>query len=154
MATVALSGVHHVTFPVSDLEAGMAWYETVLGARRDHRLDHHDAGGALFAVVLWVQGLEMPVQLRHGPALSAGAAFGPVTFGVADEDALHRWMAHLDTCSVPHSPVTTARTGSSVQFADPDGTPLRLVTDPVGGFDAAFSSSASTGDAATTPDAS
>ena len=71
MATVALTGVHHVTFPVSDLEAGVTWYETVLGARRDHRLDHHDADGALFAVVLWVPGLEMPVQLRLGSATSA-----------------------------------------------------------------------------------
>ena len=145
MVTVALTGVHHVTFPVSDLEAGTAWYGAVPGARRDYRLDHHDPDGALFAVVLWVPGLPMPVQLRLGPALSAGAEFGPVTFGVADEDALRRWVAHLDACSAPHSPVTAARTGLSVQFADPDGTPLRLVTDPVGGFDAAVSASASPG---------
>jgi catechol 2,3-dioxygenase-like lactoylglutathione lyase family enzyme len=129
---LALSGVHHLTLPVSDLDDGMTWYAMVFGARRQSRLDHRDDEGALFAVVVELPGLGTMVQLRLSPQTArAVAGYNPVTFGVTDRDALDEWVAHLDACGIAHSGVRQARIGESVDFASPDGLALRLYTDAV-----------------------
>jgi hypothetical protein len=38
-------GLHHVKFPVTDLDTSLQWYETVLKAKREPRFDHMDANG-------------------------------------------------------------------------------------------------------------
>lgn len=128
MAPPALSGLHHVTFRVSDLDAGTEWYSRVLGAEHLKSLDHFDEQGTRFAVMLRLPGLAVPVQLRMVPEASPVRAYEPITFGVADIRALNRWACHFDGCGVAHSPVRTARAGHAVTFADPDGTPMRLYT--------------------------
>jgi catechol 2,3-dioxygenase-like lactoylglutathione lyase family enzyme len=131
-----LSGVHHLTLPVSDIEAGMNWYATVFGARRRARLDHHDESGGLFAVVVELPGLSTMVELRLSPETArAVAGYSPVTFGVSDRKALDTWVVHLDACRIPHSGVRRRRIGESVDFASPDGLALRLYTDPVSPLD-------------------
>jgi catechol 2,3-dioxygenase-like lactoylglutathione lyase family enzyme len=135
-----LSGVHHLTLPVSDLEAAMEWYGTALGATHVSRFDHHDGNGARYAVVMDLPGLDLPLELRLAPAGTTTAAygtqFGMVTFAVADRAALERWAAHLDACEVERSPVTEGHVGFSVRFASPDGVSIQLYTAPVGGFTA------------------
>jgi catechol 2,3-dioxygenase-like lactoylglutathione lyase family enzyme len=126
-----VSGLHHITFPVTDLTAGIAWYGRLLGAGHLTALDHHDPRGEWFAAVLAVPGLDVPVQLRVAGRAPGPAGYEPVTFSVRDRADLDAWVAHLDACGVPHSPVTTARVGDSVQFPSPDGTPLRLYTGSV-----------------------
>lgn len=136
MTSPTLSGVHHLTLPVSDLEEGMKWYAMVFGARRRARLDHHDEGGMLFAVVVELPGLNTMVELRLAPETArAVAGYNPVTFGVADRDALDEWVAHLDACAIAHSGVRRRRIGESVDFASPDGLALRLYTDPMSALD-------------------
>ncbi|QXE33258.1 VOC family protein [Streptomyces sp. GMY02] len=133
-----LSGLHHVTLPVSDLDTSTAWYASVLGAERIPALDHHDPHGARYSVVVALPGLGVPVQLRLAPeAAGTATAYDPVTLAVADRAALENWVEHLDACDVPHGPVAEARIGHALSFHDPDGTLLRLYTEPVGGFDAA-----------------
>lgn len=124
----AVAGLHHVTFAVTSLASAIAWYARLLGAVHLPALDHYSDGGEWFAAILTVPGLDFPVQLRVGAPAAVPAGFEPVTFAVADRAALDAWVAHLDACGVPHSPVTSARAGDSVQFASPDGTPLRLYT--------------------------
>jgi catechol 2,3-dioxygenase-like lactoylglutathione lyase family enzyme len=136
MATPTLSGVHHLKFPVTDLDAGTAWYERVLGAQRVARFDHYDDTGTRVAVILSVPGLPHPVELRLAPpAVASVAGFDPVTFGVADRQELDRWTAHLDECGVAHSPIRTGHVGQLVEFRTPDGLAIRLHTDPDGGFE-------------------
>jgi catechol 2,3-dioxygenase-like lactoylglutathione lyase family enzyme len=134
----ALSGLHHVTLPVTDLEASAAWYTTVLGAVRLPALDHHDPAGGRFSVVMTVPGLNVPLQLRLAPKAAAAAGeYDPVTLAARDRAALDQWAAHLDATGVAHGPVTEARLGHALGFHDPDGTLLRLYTQPVGELHAA-----------------
>ena len=138
MTAPALSGLHHVTLPVSDLEASAAWYQQALLGERVTRLDHHDAAGNPVAVVLRLSGLSVPIKLQLQPeAVAALRGYDPVTLGVADVADLERWISHLDEHGIAHSPVTPARIGHSVSLTDPDGTLLRLYTAPAGGLDQA-----------------
>lgn len=138
MTAPALTGLHHVTLPVSDLEASAAWYQRALLGERVTRLDHHDAAGDPIAVVLRLPGLTVPVKLQVQPeAAEALRGYDPVTLGVAGVADLERWIDHLDEQGVAHSPVMPARIGHSVSLTDPDGTLLRLYTEPVGGLDEA-----------------
>lgn len=65
MTPPTLSGLHRVTFPVTDLDGTMTWFETVFGPRRLAELDHHDEHGFRFAVVLRLAGVAPLVALRH-----------------------------------------------------------------------------------------
>jgi catechol 2,3-dioxygenase-like lactoylglutathione lyase family enzyme len=140
----SFTGVHHLKFPVTDLERSAAWFEGVLGATRERRFDHHDGAGELFAVILLLPGIDVPVELRRAPDTArAVAGFDPVTFGVADRAALDAWVAHLDAAGVAHSPVISGFIGELVELTTPDGMALRLYTDPPGGFAAAEMDAAS-----------
>jgi catechol 2,3-dioxygenase-like lactoylglutathione lyase family enzyme len=125
--------MHHVTFRVSDLTASTEWYSRVLGAQHLPHLDHLDGDGVRFAVMLRLPGLGVPFQLRLVPGASPVSGYDPVTFAVADRDALDRWAAHLDSCGVLRSPVGATRAGHAVTFTDPDGTPMRLYLDVTDG---------------------
>jgi catechol 2,3-dioxygenase-like lactoylglutathione lyase family enzyme len=137
MTTPTLSGIHHLKLPVRDIPASVAWFERALGARRIERFDHHGESGALFGVIVMLPGVDEPVELRLAPAAAkAVAGYDPVTFGVADRAALDAWIEHFDALGVAHSPVITGTIGDMVEVVTPDGLPLRLYTDPKGGFDA------------------
>lgn len=132
----AISGVHHVTFVVSDLQAGLAWFERTLGARHRARFDHHDASGALFGVIVELEGFPGMVELRVAAEdYPVPDGYDPVTFEVADDAALDAWLAHLDAVGADHSPIKQRRTGRSLEVLTPDGVLIRLFTAPVGGFD-------------------
>ncbi len=131
-----ISGVHHVTFVVRDLDAGIAWFESVLGAEHRPRFDHHDANGIFFGVILQLAGFPGMIELRIATDdYPLPIAYDPVTFEVADDRALDAWLSHLDAAGVSHSPIKRRRTGQSIEFSTPDGVLLRLFTAPVGGFD-------------------
>jgi catechol 2,3-dioxygenase-like lactoylglutathione lyase family enzyme len=135
MSSVVVSGVHHVTFPVSDLETGIDWFARVLRATHVPRLDHHEQGKALFAVIMTVPGLDMPIQLRRfGAQDPAPSGWIPVSFGVADRAELDRWVVHLDACGVEHSSVRHARVGHAVDFTTPDGVGIQLYTELADGL--------------------
>lgn len=129
----AFSGIHHLKFPVGDLPAGIAWFESALGATRLGHLDHLDRDGRLFAVILQLPGLDVLTELRLAPEAAAGAAgYDPVTFGAADRAALDAWGAHFDALGVPHSPVISGFAGELIELQTPDGIAIRIYTDPAG----------------------
>lgn len=132
----AFSGVHHLKFPVSDLDTSIEWFTRALCASRIERFDHRGSDGELFAVMLDLPGIAFPVELRHAPdAAAAVAGYDPVTLGVHDEHALDQWLAHFDTEGVTHTGKVTGFIGTLVAVTSPDGLPIRLYTDPPGGFD-------------------
>ena len=67
MSGLSYAGVHHVKFPVTDLDASVQWYETVLKAKREPRFDHLDADGKRFAVITFWPGVDVPCELRLAP---------------------------------------------------------------------------------------
>jgi catechol 2,3-dioxygenase-like lactoylglutathione lyase family enzyme len=129
MTPLALTGVHHVKFPVADIDSSVRWYETVLGAIRLPHLGHRDAEGNIYAVVLALPGTPTFLQLRLA-ADNPLRGFDPITFAVQDLDALTQWADALDTLGVTHSPISRAVIGHALDFTDPDGTKIRLYTEP------------------------
>lgn len=139
MSPPLLSGLHHVTLPVSDLETSTAWYTSTLGAARVPGLDHHDPDGGRYSVVVTLPGLDIPLQLRLAPeAAAVPCTYDPLTLSVTDEAGLHTWAHHLDGLGIDHGPVKAARLGHALTFHDPDGTMLRLYATPAGGLEAAL----------------
>ncbi|MEC3974440.1 VOC family protein [Amycolatopsis sp. H20-H5] len=133
----AISGVHHVTFVVGDLDAGVSWFTQVLGARHIQRFDHHDALGALFGVILELSGFPGMIELRIADAgYPARPGYDPVTFEVPDDAALEAWAGHLRTVGAACTPIKRRRTGRSIEVEGPDGIVVRLFTAPAGGFGA------------------
>jgi catechol 2,3-dioxygenase-like lactoylglutathione lyase family enzyme len=133
--TPSISGVHHVTFVVTDLDAGVEWFGRVLGTRHEARFDHHDESGALFGVVVSLDGFPGMIELRIAtPDYLLTPGYDPVTLQVADDAELDEWFAHLEHEGVDHTPIKRRRTGRSIEFRTPDGVLLRLFTAPAGGF--------------------
>ncbi len=123
MTPPTLSGLHHVTFPVTDLDGATTWFETVFGARRLAELDHYDEHGFRFAVVLRLQGVAPLVLLRlteDVPGVSQ------VALGVADPAELAQWAAHFDEHGVAHSDALPARAGHVMTCTTPGGPTLLL----------------------------
>lgn len=133
--TCRVSGVHHVSFVVRDLDAGIEWFARVLGARHIDRFDHHDESGTLFGVILELDGFPGMVELRIATErYPLRAGYDPVTFEVPDDAALESWLLHLDAVGADHSPLKRRRTGKSIEITSPDGVIVRLFTAPAGGF--------------------
>ncbi len=136
MASPVFTGVHHVKFPVKDVEASAAWFEKAFGAKRVHRFDHREKDGTLYAAMVHLPGVNAPVELRHASkAAEAVAGYDPVTFGVEDKGALDLWVQHFDEAGVKHTPVVTGYIGHVIGVDTPDGLAIRIYTDPVGGFE-------------------
>ena len=52
MASPPIAGIHHLKFPVSDIDVSLAWYTLVLSATHLPELDHFTKGGDRYAVEL------------------------------------------------------------------------------------------------------
>lgn len=134
--TPMISGVHHVTFVVSDLDTGIEWFSRVLGARHITRFDHHDEAGRLFGVVIELDGFPGTIELRIATeSYPLRSGFDPVTFEVPSDENLDAWLQHLTSVGAAHTPIKQRRTGRSIEITSPDGTIVRLFTAPVGGFE-------------------
>jgi catechol 2,3-dioxygenase-like lactoylglutathione lyase family enzyme len=135
MTVAAITGIHHVKYPVSDLEKSVEWYERVLGFKAE--LEFPDEDGVVRGVAGTVPGLgDAGLALRENPEAAAGfAGFDPVSFGIADREAAEAWAAHLDEQGVEHSPVINASIGWIVSFHDPDGTEIKLYSFAAHGID-------------------
>lgn len=129
MSLPPLQGVHHLKFPVSDLERSLGFYERALDARRVPEWDHMHQDGTRYAIIMEVPGLGTHLELRLNPeAAERQRGFDPVTIAVQDRAALVAWADHLDCAGIEHSPVLAAIQAWLVVFADPDGRRLRLYT--------------------------
>jgi catechol 2,3-dioxygenase-like lactoylglutathione lyase family enzyme len=129
MSTPSLDGIHHLKIPVCDLARSVAWYELVLGARRQSQFDHHARSGEAYAAILDVPGLSFPVELCTAPHNArATAGFDPISFAIGDRADLQAWIAHLDRLGVDHSPQLRGVIGWLLVLRDPDGLAIRLYT--------------------------
>ena len=122
-----LVGIHHVKFPVSNLEASLPWYQQVFGTSTAFEFRDEAAGpvrGVAFAPVGGVV-----ISLRENASAAAGlAGFDPVSFAIGDRAAAAHWIEHLDRLGIDHSPIIDATIGWLVVFHDPDGVEIHLYT--------------------------
>jgi catechol 2,3-dioxygenase-like lactoylglutathione lyase family enzyme len=126
MAQPSIIGVHHVKFPVSDLQRSRDWYERVLGLQV--LVDFPGDDGVVRGLAGLLTGpAPVAIGLREHPAAAAGAVgFDPVSFAIADRDAAMAWARHLDDLGVEHSEVSEGTQGWTLDIPDPDGIIIRL----------------------------
>ena len=129
------TGIHHLKFPVTDVDASVDWFGRAFGAQRVAKFDHRDENGKLFAAIVQFPGAGILAELRLAPdAAKAVAGYDPVTFGVADQAALDAWISHLDGLHIAHTGKVSGFIGDVIGVPTPDGLDIRIYTDPVGGF--------------------
>ena len=131
-----MTGIHHFSPTVSDVEASAQWYERVFGMGRipvpfPHHLD--EKGG--YAVLLMDPRSGVAIGLHHHEA-NPGAGYDErntgldhIAFSVAERADLDAWTAWLDELGVAHSGVQDVNTPmpySTIVFRDPDNIQLEL----------------------------
>ena len=143
----AVTGFHHVSAIVSDVESSATWYQRVLGLQRlPVSFPHHgeERDGADYgaadgkAALLLDTATGVMIELHHD-ANGAGPdrvrnALDHLAFGVADRATLDGWAAWLDTLGVPHGGVTDVTEPTdyaALEFQDPDGIALEFIHFPL-----------------------
>jgi glyoxylase I family protein len=132
-----LTGVHHFSPTVRDVEASAAWYQQVFGMTRLPVIfEHHDRESTGYAVLLVEPASGVVIGLHHH---TDGArdlfdegrtGLDHIGFSVPSRDNLDAWARRLDELDVDHSGVrdiTEPSPFSTLVFRDPDNIQLELV---------------------------
>jgi catechol 2,3-dioxygenase-like lactoylglutathione lyase family enzyme len=136
-ADAVITGVHHFSPTVTDVEASAAWYEKVFSMMRlPITFPHHDKEETGYAVLLLdpVSGFVMGLHHHEG---NEGEAFQEsrtgldhMGFGVPSRESLDEWVKKLDELGVEHSgirDISEPAPFSTLVFRDPDNIQLELV---------------------------
>ena len=120
--------IHHLKFPVADVDASVTFYEKVFGAQEQSKLTHRDPETKdVYAKVVQIPGFQPMVELWRNPkSAKAQAGYDFLTLAVKDRAALDSWSSYLDELAVVHSDVLTAIDSWLLVFEDPDGHRMRL----------------------------
>jgi catechol 2,3-dioxygenase-like lactoylglutathione lyase family enzyme len=119
-----LSGIHHVTISVSDVQPATEWFETALGFVPVVTFEEEDCVTGVL--------LEHPsgaaVLVRADPAHAVSDAYPTLTFAVPDVGELRRWDGHLTGLGISHTEVTRTHLGWAIRLWGPERLEFRLVT--------------------------
>ena len=120
--------IHHLKFPVTDVDASMTFYEQVMGAEEQSKLTHKDPDTKdVYAKVVKIPGFQPMVELWiNAKAAKAQVGYDFLTLAVKDRAALNAWSKHLDQLGIEHSDILTAIDSWLLVFEDPDGHRMRL----------------------------
>lgn len=128
-----LTGLHHVTLIVGDLERSTAFYGTVLGlalVKREVNPDDPDARHFWFGDAAGAPGTL--ISLLEYPALPEGqvgrGSTHHVAFGVGSADEQVAWRDWLRSNGVDCTDVFDRGGFRSIYFRDPDGHVLEVAT--------------------------
>ena len=135
-----ITGVHHFSPTVRDIEASATWYEQVFGLIRvPITFPHHEREETGYAVMLLDPVSGLGIGLHHNTA-NEGEAFDErrtgldhMGFKVATREDLDAWAAKLDGLGVEHSgirDITDPVPFSTLVFRDPDNIQLELIWTP------------------------
>jgi glyoxylase I family protein len=136
----AITGIHHFSPTVSDVEASAAWYEKVFSMIRvPITFAHHEREDTGYAVMLIDPASGLAIGLHHNTA-NQGETFDEartgldhIGFQVASREILDAWVAKLDGLGVEHSGIrdlTDPVPFSTLVFRDPDNIQLELIWSP------------------------
>jgi catechol 2,3-dioxygenase-like lactoylglutathione lyase family enzyme len=133
-----ITGIHHVSVTVTDVEASVAWYQRLFGMDRIpftfRPYGNEDSG---YGAMLLDPRLGMGIGLDFHQA-NKGEAFDEcrtgldhLSFGVASRDELAAWAARLDELGIQHTGIRDEQQPlpySTVVFRDPDNIQLEFIT--------------------------
>jgi glyoxylase I family protein len=132
----AVTGIHHFSPTVSDVEASAQWYERVFGMTRvPVTFPHYGDEEGGYAVLLMDPRSGIAIGLHHHNANPQQAfderqtGLDHISFGVAQHSDLGAWAAWLDELGIAHSGVIDTASPvpySVVVFRDPDNIQLEL----------------------------
>lgn len=123
----ALSGVHHLKLPVTDLARSRSWYESRLGYQLVAEFVEE---GTLMGIAMDHPngGPQLALRLDPGRARAA-AGFDYFSIGVPDQAAIERLAARLTAMGEEHAGVHWASIGWILPLLhDPDGHEVRFYT--------------------------
>jgi glyoxylase I family protein len=135
-AAPAVTGFHHFSPTVSDVEASAQWYERVFGmSRLPVTFPHYGAEDEGYAVLLIDPRSGITIGLHHHednagePFQESRTGLDHIAFSVAGHDDLDAWASWLGQVDVENSgviDVTEPIPYSVVVFRDPDNIQLEL----------------------------
>jgi glyoxylase I family protein len=135
-AAPAVTGFHHFSPTVSDVEASAQWYERVLGMNRvPVTFPHYGAEDDGYAVLLMDPRSGIAIGLHHHkanpgqPFHESRTGLDHISFAVADRAGLEAWARWLDELGIEHSGVIDTDKPvpySVLVFRDPDNIQLEL----------------------------
>jgi glyoxylase I family protein len=125
-----VSGIHHVSVTVTDIERSVPWYCDLLGLTKLMEESHPDGDG--YAVVLGKPDWSMCVGL-HTHQTNERERFSEsrtgldhVGFMVSGRAELDTWESKLTELGVEHSPVNDQGGYAVLVFRDPDNIQLEF----------------------------
>ena len=135
--TAAITGIHHFSPTVSDVEVSAAWYERVFNAMRiPMTFPHHELEDTGFAVLLMEPTSGLLIGLHHHED-NDGESFDEsrtgldhIGFGVANRADLDAWATKLDDLGIAHTNVRDIEGPapfSTLVFRDPDNIQLEFI---------------------------
>ncbi|MGE2720295.1 VOC family protein [Mycolicibacterium celeriflavum] len=134
----AITGIHHISITVTDLEASMAWYERLFGADRlPMKFPHYEREDTGYGELLieprsgFVLGLHTNTGNDGTQFDEARTGLDHVGLNVASRAELDAWTRRLDELGIEHSGVRSADEPfpfATVVFRDPDNIQLELFT--------------------------
>src|SRR5690242_12135811 len=106
----AVSGIHHFSVTVTDIEASLAWYQRLLGADRvPMKFPHYGCEDTGYGELLVeprsgvIVGLHTNVGNDGRPFDEARTGLDHIALNVATRTDLEAWTAWLDELGIEHS---------------------------------------------------
>ena len=127
-----VSGIHHVSVTVTDIERSVPWYSALLGLTKLMEESHPDGTG--YAVVLGKPDWSMCVGLHTHPTnererfSESRTGLDHVGFMVSGRAELDAWESKLTEPGVEHSPVNDQGGYAVLVFRDPDNIQLEFMS--------------------------
>jgi glyoxylase I family protein len=120
--STTLSGIHHASVTVTDIEASVAWYCEVLWfcvLLEDEHCGRTPGYGIVLGPPDWSFCITLHVDTRTPRE--------HVSFRLANRFRLEAWADRLTDFGVDHDPIRDLGGSSVLVFRDPDGIPLELI---------------------------
>ncbi|MEU6577274.1 VOC family protein [Streptomyces sp. NPDC046805] len=135
--TPGISGIHHLSLTVTDMEASLDWYQRLLQADRvPTTFPHYEREDTGYGILLTEPRSGLVIGLHHNTA-NQGEQFDEsrtgldhVSFKVNAREDLEAWTAWLDELGIDHTGIRDLKEPfaySTVVFRDPDNNQLELV---------------------------
>ncbi len=137
-AAPGITGIHHLSLTVRDIEASIAWYQRVFRANRlPLTFPHYDREDTGYGVLLLEPRSGLAIGLHTNTANDgerfdeARAGLDHVGFNVGTGTELEVWTAWLDELGIEHSGIRAESEPfpyATLVFRDPDNIQLELFT--------------------------